>query len=200
LKIHIAKLSPFELEKVMFFCAVRLALLSLLIAVLLALKTDQLLAQEPADKSAPNEKNTDLQFDFAVTNSGKLGTYRIVRLDTGETLATGLVGKDVSSRTTLMNEFKAAGIPARTPVSIQVKAADGSWSPVDRIDVHYPAEPSDSQRYLDDAGYRGTFRVPDLAASSPTPAPKPEIAPSATPSPFVSPSPRASAAKQGGSK
>jgi hypothetical protein len=36
------------------------------------------------DKSAPNEKNTDLQFDFSVTNTGKLGTYRIIRLDTGD--------------------------------------------------------------------------------------------------------------------
>jgi hypothetical protein len=67
--------------------------------------------QDLPDKSAPNERNTDLQFDFSVTNTGKLGTYRIVRLDTGETLATGLVGKDVSPRTTLLNESKAAGLP-----------------------------------------------------------------------------------------
>ena len=127
--------------------------------------------QDLPDKSAPNERNTDLQFDFSVTNTGKLGTYRIVRLDTGETLATGLVGKDVSPRTTLLNEFKAAGLPARTPVIIEVQGAGGTWSTVDNIEVHYPAEPSDSQRYLDDAGYRGNFRVPDLDAPKPTPTP-----------------------------
>jgi len=132
---------------------------------------------------APNERNTDLQFDFSVTNTGKVGTYRIVRLDTGETLATGLVGKDVSPRTTLLSEFKAAGLPARTPVIIQVEGANWTWSTVDSIEVHYPAEPSDSQRYLDDAGYRGNFRVPDLDTPKPTPTPSPTpmASPTATP-------------------
>jgi hypothetical protein len=152
--------------------------------------------QNLPDKSAPNERNTDLQFDFSVTNNGKLGTYRIVRLDTGETLATGLVGKDVSPRTTLLNEFKAAGLPARTPVIIQVQGADGTWSTVDSIEVHYPPEPSDSQRYLDDAGYRGNFRVPDLDAPkptpTPTPSPTPTASPAATPSARDLPSDRAS--------
>jgi hypothetical protein len=87
--------------------------------------------QDRTDKSAPNERNTDLQFDFSVTNGGKLGTYRIIRLDTGETLATGKVGTDISPRTTLLNEFKAAGLPARTPVIIQVERANGSWATVD---------------------------------------------------------------------
>lgn len=136
-------------------------------------------------------RNTDLQFDFLVTNTGKVGTYRIIRLDTGETLATGLPGKDVSPRTTLLNEFKAAGLPARTPVIIQVESADGSWSTVDSIEVHYPAEPSDSERYLDDAGYRGNFKVPDLDAANPGATPTPSITPttSATPTPRNSPSP-----------
>jgi hypothetical protein len=137
--------------------------------------------QNLPDKSAPNERNTDLQFDFSVSNTGKRGTYRIVRLDTGETLATGLVGTDISPRTTLLNEFKAAGLPARTPVIIQVEGADGAWSTVDSIEVHYPAEPSDSQRYLDDAGYRGNFKVPDLDAPKPTPTPTPSPTPTASP-------------------
>ena len=143
--------------------------------------------QDQKDKSAPNDRNTDLRFDFAVTNTGRLGTYRIVRLDTGETLATGLVGKDVSPRTTLLNEFKAAGLPPRTPVIIQVLGAEGSWSTVDSIEVHYPPEPSDSQRYLDDAGYRGNFKVPDLYAPSPTPTATPSPSPSGTPTPSPHP-------------
>lgn len=116
--------------------------------------------QEQVDKSAPNDRNTDLRFDFSVTNTGRLGTYRIVRLDTGETLATGLVGRDVSPRTTLLNEFKAAGLSVRTPLAIQIEGANGSWSTVDSIEVHYPPEPSDSQRYLDDAGYEEPSRYP----------------------------------------
>ncbi len=118
------------------------------LAVLLFGMAAPVIGQQPVDKSAPNDRNTDLQFDFSVTNTGKRGTYRIIRLDTGETLATGLVGRDVSPHTTLLNEFKAAGLPARTPVIIQVRGADGSWSTVDSIEVHYPPEPSDSQRYL----------------------------------------------------
>lgn len=154
------------------------------------------IGQEQPDKSAPNDRNTDLQFDFSVTNAGRVGMYRIIRLDTGETLATGLVGRDVSPRTTLLNEFKAAGLPARTPVIIQVEGTNGSWSTVDSIEVHYPAEPSDSQRYLDDAGYRGNFKVPDLDANpGPSPSPTPSIAPRTSPSPTpaasVSPSPAA---------
>ena len=148
------------------------------------------LGQEQLDKSAPNDRNTDLQFDFSVTNTGRLGTYRIRRLDTGETLATGVVGRDVSPRTTLRNEFKSAGLPVRTPVIIQVEGADGSWSTVDSIEVHYPPEPSDSQRYLDDAGYRGNFKVPDLYAPSPTPTPTPSPTPSPSPTPGGSPSGR----------
>ena len=119
------------------------------------------------DKSAPNEKNTDLQFRFAVTNRGQLGTYRVVRLDTGETWFTGNVGRDVSSRTTSLNEFRIVGIPARTPVLIQIQNADGSWSTVDQFLVHYPPEPSDSQRFLDDAGFRGNFQVPDVTKPTP---------------------------------
>ena len=156
-------------------------------------------AQDLPDKSAPNDRNTDLQFDFAVTNTGKLGTYRVVRLDTGETLALGHVGRDISPRATLLNEVKAAGVPARTPVIIQVQSADGSWSTVDRIQVHYPPEPSDSQRYLDDAGYRGNFQVPDLEAQKPTPtaSPAPKPSPTATASPTPSPSPHSSPPAQG---
>lgn len=151
--------------------------------------------QDHPDKSAPNERNTDLQFDFSVTNTGRLGTYRIIRLDTGDTLATGLVGRDVSPRTTLLNEFKAAGLPARTPVIIQIEGGDGSWSTVDSIEVHYPPEPSDSQRYLDDAGYRGNFMVPDLDAPKPTPTPTPRPTPTASPTstPAASGSPSARA-------
>lgn len=140
-------------------------------------------AQDLIDKSAPNDRNTDLQFDFSVTNTGKRGIYRVIRPDTGETLATGRVGRDVSPRTTLLSEIKAVGVPARTIVIIQVQGADGSWSTVDRILVHYPPEPSDSQRYLDDAGYRGNFQVPDLAAPKPTPTPSPTPMVSATASP-----------------
>jgi hypothetical protein len=55
-------------------------------------------AQDLPDKSAPNDRNTDLQFDFSVANTGKLGTYRVIRLDTGETLAVGHVGRDISPR------------------------------------------------------------------------------------------------------
>ncbi len=150
------------------------------------------MGQQQVDKSAPNDRNTDLQFDFSVTNSGKKGTYRIIRLDTGETLATGLVGRDVSSQTTLLNEFKAAGLPARTPVIIQVEGADGSWSTVDSIEVHYPPEPSDSQRYLDDAGYRGNFKVPDLSAPSPSPTPSASPSPTPSATPKASPTPTAS--------
>ncbi|MBV8585222.1 MAG: hypothetical protein JO308_02960 [Verrucomicrobia bacterium] len=156
------------------------AVLTLLFAVPIAL-----LAQDQRDKSAPNDKNTDLQFRFAVTNHGKLGTYRVVRLDTGETWFTGNVGLDVSSRTTLINEFRIVGIPARTPVLIQVQGADGSWSTVDRFQVHYPPEPSDSQRFLDDAGFRGNFQVPDSKASNPSPSPSPQPMTSPTPAPSV---------------
>jgi hypothetical protein len=59
-------------------------------------------AQNLIDKSAPNDRNTDLQFDFSVTNTGKRGIYRVIRPDTGETLVTGLVGQDISARTTLL--------------------------------------------------------------------------------------------------
>jgi hypothetical protein len=156
------------------------------------------LSQDHVDKSAPSERNTDLQFDFSVTNTGKLGTYRIIRLDTGETLATGLVGKDISPRTTLLNEFKAAGLPARTPVIIQVEGDDGSWATVDSIEVHYPPEPSDSRRYLDDAGYRGNFKVPDLDAPNPTPTPTPSPTPTA--SPTASATPSSSPSARGGSQ
>jgi hypothetical protein len=151
-------------------------------------------AQDLIDKSAPNDKNTDLQFDFSVSNTGKLGTYRVIRLDTGETLALGHVGRDIASRTTLMHEIRAVGVPARTLVMIQVQNPDGSWSNVDRIQVHYPPEPSDSQRYLDDAGYRGNFQVPDLKAPSPTPtaSPKSTASPTASPEPHSSPSAQAS--------
>ncbi len=105
-----------------------------------------LLAQDLIDKSAPNDRNTDLQFDFSVTNTGKRGIYRVIRPDTGETLATGLVGRDISPRTTLLNEVKAVGVLARTIVTIRVQSADGSWSTVDRIALHYPPGPSDSQK------------------------------------------------------
>ena len=146
-------------------------------------------AQDLPDKSAPNDRNTDLQFDFSVTNAGKRGTYRVVRLDTGETLVVGHVGREISSRTTLLQEIKAVGVPARTPVMIQVQNPDGSWADVDRFLVHYPPEPSDSQRYLDDAGYRGNFQVPDVAAPKPTPTASPIPTASAT----ASPTPRSSA-------
>ena len=89
--------------------------------------------------------------------------------------------------------FKAAGLPARTPVIIQVQATDGIWSTVDSVEVHYPAEPSDSQRYLDDAGYKGNFKVPDLDAPkpTPTPTPAPTASPTATPGARDLPSDRA---------
>jgi len=162
------------------------------VLILILVVAGSLSAQDLIDKSAPNDRNTDLEFDFSISNTGKLGTYRVIRLDTGETLALGHVGREVSSRTTLLSEIKAVGVPARTPVMIQVQNADGSWSTVDRISVHYPPEPSDSQRYLDDAGYRGNFQVPDLKAPTPTPTPSP--APSA--SPTASPSPTGSPAAQ----
>jgi len=147
-------------------------------------------AQDLIDKSAPNNWNTDLEFDFSVSNTGKLGTYRLIRLDTGETLALGHVGREISSRTTLLHEIKAVGVPARTLVMIQVQNPDGSWSTVDRFLVHHPPEPSDSQRYLDDAGYRGNFQVPDLKGPTPTPtaSPKPSASPTARPTPRGSPS------------
>jgi hypothetical protein len=133
------------------------------------------LGQDLPDKSAPSERNTDLEFDYALTNTGKRGNYRIVRLDTGQVLMSGQVGTDFSPLTTLQNQFAASGLLPGTPVGIQVQQPDGSWSIVDNIRVRYPPEPSDSQRYLDDAGYRGNFTVPDLAAASPSPT--------ATPSP-----------------
>jgi hypothetical protein len=162
------------------------------VLILFLVAAGSLSAQDLIDKSAPNDRNTDLQFDFSISNTGKRGTYRVIRLDTGETLALGHVGREVSSRTTLLSEIKAVGVPARTPVMIQVQNADGSWSTVDRILVHYPPEPSDSQRYLDDAGYRGNFQVPDLAAPKPTPTPSPISMASSTasPSPRTSPSAR----------
>ncbi|MBV9492581.1 MAG: hypothetical protein JO069_23050, partial [Verrucomicrobia bacterium] len=137
----------------------------------------------------PSERNTDLQFDYAVTNTGKRGTYRIVWLDTGQVLASGQIGTDVSPLTTFQNQFAASGLLPGTPVAIQVQRADGSWSTVDSLKVHYPAEPGDSQRYLDDAGYRGDFTVPDLATPSPSPSPPP----SATPSPTATASATATA-------
>jgi hypothetical protein len=152
-------------------------------------------AQDLIDKSAPNDRNTDLQFDFSVSNTGKLGTYRVIRVDTGETLALGHVGREITSRTTLLHEIKAVGVPARTLVMIQVQNPDGSWATVDRFLVHYPPEPSDSQRYLDDAGYRGSFQVPDLEAPAPTPTPVPK----SSPSPTTSPRPRSSPSAQAGS-
>ncbi|MBV8898690.1 MAG: hypothetical protein JOY92_01065 [Verrucomicrobia bacterium] len=142
------------------------------------------LGQGLPDKSAPSERNTDLEFDYALTNMGKRGNYRIVRLDTGQVLMTGQVGTDFSPMTTLQNQFAASGLLPGTPVAIQVQQRDGSWSTVDNIRVHYPPEPSDSQRYLDDAGYRGNFTVPDLAGSSPSPTPA--ASPSATPAPSAS--------------
>ena len=144
------------------------------------------LGQDLPDKSAPSERNTDLEFDYALTNTGKRGNYRIVRLDTGQVLMTGQVGTDFSPMTTLQNQFAASGLLPGTPVAIQVQQRDGSWSTVDNIRVHYPPEPSDSQRYLDDAGYRGNFTVPDLAGSSPSPTPTPAASPSATPAPSAS--------------
>jgi len=151
-------------------------------------------AQDLIDKSAPNDRNTDLQFDFSVSNTGKLGAYRVIRLDTGETLALGHVGREIASRTTLLHEIKAVGVPARTLVMIQVQNPDGSWATVDRFLVHYPPEPSDSQRYLDDAGYRGSFQVPDLEAPTPTPTPVSK----SSPSPTTSPRPRSSPSAQAG--
>jgi hypothetical protein len=141
------------------------------------------LGQDLPDKSAPSERNTDLEFDYALTNTGKRGNYRIVRLDTGQVLMTGQVGTDFSPLTTLQNQFAASGLLPGTPVGIQVQQPDGSWSTVDNIRVHYPPEPSDSQRYLDDAGYRGNFTVPDVAAASSSPTPAPTASPSARPSP-----------------
>lgn len=161
------------------------------------------LGQGLPDKSAPSERNTDLEFDYALTNTGKRGNYRIVRRDTGEVLTTGQVGTDFSPLTTLQNQFAASGLLPGTPVAIQVQQPDGSWSTVDNIRVHYPPEPGDAQRYLDDAGYRGNFIVPDLAAaSSPSPAPTstPAASPSATPTPApsASVSPAGSAGREGG--
>jgi hypothetical protein len=165
-----------------------------LLTIIVAL-AGSLSAQDLIDKSAPNDRNTDLQFDFSVSNTGKLGTYRVIRLDTGETLALGHVGREITSRTTLLHEIKAVGVPARTLVMIQVQNPDGSWATVDRFLVHYPPEPSDSQRYLDDAGYRGSFQVPDLEAPTPTPTPVPK----SSPSPTTSPRPRSSPSAQAGS-
>ena len=156
------------------------------------------LGQDLPDKSAPSERNTDLEFDYALTNTGKRGNYRVVRLDTGQVLTTGQVGTDFSPLTTLQNQFVASGLLPGTPVAIQVQQPDGSWSTVDNIRVHYPPEPSDSQRYLDDAGYRGNFTVPDLAAaSSPSPVPTSTPAASPTPAPSASASP-AGTSKEGG--
>jgi hypothetical protein len=161
------------------------ALFKSVLCALLLVWTASALGQDLPDKSAPSERNTDLEFDYALTNTGKRGNYRIVRLDSGQVLLTGQVGTDFSPLTTLQNQFAASGLLPGTPVGIQVRQPDGSWSTVDNIRVHYPPEPSDSQRYLDDAGYRGNFTVPDLAASSPapTPAPTPAASLSATPSP-----------------
>jgi hypothetical protein len=71
-----------------------------------------------------------------MTKHCKLGIYRVFRFDTGETLFKDNVGYDVSSRTTLMNEFRIVGVPARTPILIQVQGADGSWPTIDRFLVH----------------------------------------------------------------
>ena len=142
--------------------------------------------QDLPDKSAPSERNTDLEFDYALTNTGKRGNYRIMRLDTGQVFMTGQVGTDLSPLATLQNQFAASGLLPGTPMGIQVQRPDGSWSTVDSFRVHYPPEPGDSQRYLDDAGYRGNFTVPDLAASSPLPTSTPTASPSATPSPAAS--------------
>lgn len=171
------------------------ALKAALSALLLGWTASSALGQDLPDKSAPSERNTDLEFDYALTNTGKRGNYRIVRLDTGQVLTTGQVGTDFSPLTTLQNQFAVSGLLPGTPVAIQVQQPDGSWLTVDNIRAHYPPEPSDSQRYLDDAGYRGNFTVPDLAASSPSPTPTP--APSASPSATPSPSGSAAAAGTG---
>ena len=144
--------------------------------------------QDLPDKSAPSERNTDLEFDYALTNTGKRGNYRIMRLDTGQVFMTGQVGTDLSPLATLQNQFAASGLLPGTPMGIQVQRPDGSWSTVDSFRVHYPPEPGDSQRYLDDAGYRGNFTVPDLASlsASSSPTPVPTVSPSAAPSPAAS--------------
>ena len=174
------------------------------VCALLWLWAGSALGQDLPDKSAPSERNTDLEFDYALTNTGKRGNYRIVRPDTGQVLATGQVGTDFSPLTTLQNQFAASGLLPGTPVAIQVRRPDGSWSTVDDIRVHYPPEPSDSQRYLDDAGYRGNFTVPDLSAASPSPTPtstpaaSPSVTPAPTPAPSASVSPAGNQRERGG--